>query len=155
MLDQTIRVFSEGLARALDRRTFLKRTAGTIASGIAALVMGPMLAANSRAIAAPLIPTVANCAPPGPYCNLDGQNEPNGCRGASCFQHVSSGQLLQCRVYYIYAITGCWTTSSGGGYWTCCDCTCTNGTTNASCGCAQYSGAGGAVPDLPDGGGSK
>ncbi len=144
MLDQTIRVFSEGLARALDRRTFLKRTAGTIASGLAALVMGPMLATNSRAIAAPLIPTVANCAPPGPYCNLDGVNEPNGCKGASCFQHYSNGQVRQCTPQYGYATTGCWTTLSGNGYWTCCDCNCSGG---SSCGCAQYTFAPGVFPD--------
>lgn len=147
MLEQKIRVISEGLARAIDRRDFLKRAGGTIASGVAALVLGPLVARQSSVHAAPMIPTVANCAPPGPYCNLDGMNEPNGCRGASCFQHVNSGQLLQCRVFYIYAVTGCWTTAAGGGYWTCCDCTCSNGTINASCGCAQYSGAGEPVPD--------
>jgi hypothetical protein len=152
MLEQKVRVLSEALARGVDRRTFLRRAGGAIVSGVAALVMGPALSNQAdKASASPLIPNVANCGPPGPYCNLDGQNEPNGCRGASCFQHVSSGQLLQCQVFYIYQVTGCWTTVSGNGYWTCCDCTCTNGAINASCGCAQYSRAGEPYPDIRQG----
>src|SRR5437868_3403088 len=105
MLEHTIRLRSEALARALDRRTFLRRSAATIVSALAALALRPLTVDRRPstvgvASASPRIPTVANCAPPGPYCNLDGVNEPNGCRGASCFQHVSGGQLLQCRVYY-------------------------------------------------------
>ncbi len=149
MLEQKIRVFSESLARAVNRRTFLKRAGGGIASGLAALVMGPAVLGQARSSASPLIPTEAYCSPPGPYCNLDGVNEPNGCRGASCYQHISQNQLLQCRIFYFYVTTGCWTTASGNGYWTCCDCECTNGTINTSCGCAKYSGAGEPVPDMP------
>jgi hypothetical protein len=90
------------------------------------------------------------CQPPGPYCNLNGQNNPNGCHGAHCFQHLYSGQVLQCQVYYQYYQAGCWTTAASGGYWTCCDCSC--GTPRVTtCGCAQFSA--GPTP-LPDGSGS-
>jgi hypothetical protein len=59
-----------------------------------------------------------------------------------------SGTVYQCRIYYIYQ-AGCWTTAATGGYWTCCDCQCTNGST---CGCAQFSSSPSPRPDLPDAG---
>ena len=152
MLEHKIRIISESLARGMDRRAFLRRAGGAIVSGAAALVLGPALTGRMPGAAAdPIIPTVANCSPPGPYCNLDGQNEPNACRGGACFQHVSSGQLLQCQIYG-YSGTGCWTTVSGNGYWTCCDCTCSNGIiNNVTCGCAQYSRVGAPYPNGPEG----
>jgi hypothetical protein len=151
MLEQRIRLISEALAREVDRRTFLRRAGGAVVAGVVALVMGPALTSSTAGVSAsPLVPNAANCSPPGPYCNLDGQGEPNGCREGHCFQHVSSGQLLQCRVYYtFYPTAGCWTTVSGNGYWTCCDCSCTNGAINANCGCAHYSRAGVPLPTEP------
>ncbi|HKP52776.1 MAG TPA: hypothetical protein VJ183_08980 [Chloroflexia bacterium] len=157
MFDQKIRVLSEGLARRLDRREFLKQTGTTMFAGIAALAAGHSLTGNAAASSgtnsrAPLIP---NCNPPGPYCNLNGNiQDPNGCHGGSCFQHRTGGQIYQCYVYYTYYSAGCWTTPTGGGYWTCCDCDCRNsaGQRVATCGCAQYST--GPVP-RPDGPGAR
>ncbi len=148
MLEQKIRVISESLARRVDRRTFLKNAGGVVVTSVVALAMGPSLGMRERktyaARPAPNVPNVANCGPPGPYCNLDGQNEPNGCRGGACFQHLSGGVVQQCQTDYFYQPAGCWTTPSGNGYWTCCDCFCTG---NVLCGCAQYTYATGVFPD--------
>ncbi len=146
-LEQRVRLLTEGLARAMDRREFLRRTGGTLFAGVAALAAGHMI--SSPAWAASRVPQVPQCAPPGPYCNLDGnRNDPNGCHGASCFQHLYKGQVLQCRVYYTYYQAGCWTTYVTGGYWTCCDCEC--GTPRiTTCGCAQFSANPYPRPDSP------
>ena len=142
MVERKIRAFSEVLARTVDRRTFLKRLGGSIVAGVATLALGPALAdsgakAASKALASPTI----SCFPPGPYCNINGVNEPNGCLNASppnysahCFQHLNGGEIRTCDLYYLYT-TGCWTTISGSGYWTCCDCQCSNG---SACGCASF-----------------
>jgi hypothetical protein len=153
MLEQRIRVISEALARGLDRRTFLRRTGGTIVAGVTALAVGPLLSKSAPGVsAAPIVPDRANCAPPGPYCSLDGSDDPNGCAGAHCFQYMSSGELLSCVVdYRFYPGTGCWTTIDGTGYWTCCDCSCTNTSgsiNNVSCGCAQYTRAAQPIPGV-------
>ena len=151
MLEQTTRIVSENLARSIDRRSFLRR-AGTVAfSGMAALMAGRMTPAfagvGGTSPSQPPPPLVPRCAPPGPYCNLNGVNEPNGCHGGSCFQHLNGGQVRQCRVFYIYQ-AGCWTTPDPtiGGYWTCCDCNCDGG---SSCGCAQHSSQPVPRPDGP------
>ena len=150
MFEQTTRVLSENLARALDRRTFLKRAGQATFGVVATLAAGHSLA--ERAAAATVGPRVdpmaPQCAPPGPYCNTGG-GILSGCHGAHCFQHLSGGQVLQCHVYYTFYQAGCWTTAVSGGYWTCCDCQCTGGPT---CGCAQFST--GPVP-LPDGPATK
>ena len=154
MLEQTTRIVSENLARAIDRRSLLKRMGETAFAGLAALAAGHLVVAPAAAHAGPgTVPRTPSCAPPGPYCNLDGTNEPNGCHGASCFQHLSGGTVYQCRVYYIYQ-AGCWTTAATGGYWTCCDCECLNssGTRVATCGCAQFNAGPQPRPDTPDGG---
>ena len=140
MLDKATRILSENLVRAIDRRDFLKRTGETVFAGVITLAAGHTLAPTALAGAQrPAPPAVPRCAPPGPYCNLDGNNsDPNGCHGGSCFQHRINGQVEQCRVYYSFYQAGCWTTADAGGYWTCCDCEC--GTPRlSSCGCAQFS----------------
>src|SRR5436309_1480854 len=136
MLERTTRLFSENLARAMDRRSFLKRTGEVAFGGMAALMAGHMVPALASAgsVSTSVGPGVPRCAPPGPYCNINGINEPNGCLGGTCFQHMVGGQIVQCRVNYCCYQAGCWTTASSGGYWTCCDCTCGS----ASCGCAQF-----------------
>jgi hypothetical protein len=154
MLEHRIRVISESLAREVDRRGFLRKVGGAIVTGVAAVVVGPGLGTQlRRASAAPILPNRARCAPPGPYCNLEGLSggldEPTGCRGAHCYQHRTSpgGPLLTCQVYYTFYATGCWTTADGGGYWTCCDCNCGS----ATCGCAQYNSTGGLPQPLVPG----
>lgn len=140
MLEKSTRLISESLARNMDRRNFLKRAGETVFAGMAALAAGqlvPSLALASSSSPSPIPTAVPSCAPPGPYCNLNGVNDPNGCHGSSCFQHLFQGKILQCRVFYIYQ-AGCWTTAAQGGYWTCCDCAC--GTPQiTNCGCAQFS----------------
>lgn len=139
MVGQKIRVVSETLARTMDRRGFLRRTGTTVVGGLMALAAGQALGGTSSAryIRQPKFPAVPSCTPPGPYCNLDGNGQdPNGCHGARCFQHLSGGTVYACRVYYTYYPQGCWTRAIDGGYWTCCDCECGGGGT---CGCAQFS----------------
>src|SRR4051812_48779506 len=123
-LNQTTRILSENLARAINRRTFLKRTSQSVFAGLMALAVGQALpgrAAAQRGGPQPPQPPNISCAPPGPYCNTGG-GDLSGCHGAHCFQHLYQGQAIQCRVYYAFYQTGCWTTSG----WTCCDCECYN-----------------------------
>jgi len=139
MFEQTTRVLSESLARAVNRRTFLKRASQGTFAVVATIAAGHGL--STRATAAKVGPQVdplaPQCAPPGPYCNLDGVNTPNGCHGAHCFQHMNAGVVRTCRVYYAFYPSGCWTYyNPTDGSWTCCDCRCDNGST---CGCAQFS----------------
>jgi hypothetical protein len=156
MFERTTRIVSENLARAIDRRSFLKRagetTFGVLAAVAAGHTMSGLASAAAGGVANPA--GTPQCAPPGPYCNT-GSGILSGCHGSSCFQHLFNGEVLQCRVFYIYQ-AGCWTTSSGGGYWVCCDCECYNsqGTGRRTCGCAQWSGTPNPRPDGPGAGGA-
>jgi len=94
------------LARALNRRTFLKRAGQATFGVVATLAAGHSLADRAAAMKNPsggpsTDPLVPNCAPPGPYCNTGGGNL-SGCHGAHCFQHLSSGVVVQCHVYYAF-----------------------------------------------------
>jgi hypothetical protein len=155
VLERTTRLLSEGLARTINRRTLLRRAGETTFLGMAALAAGHFTSGSASAHVKrdPAQPSTPSCAPPGPYCNLNGVNEPNGCHGASCFQHLNAGTVYQCRVYYQYYQAGCWTTAVTGGYWTCCDCECLNssGSRVATCGCAQFSSGPAPRPDGPGG----
>ena len=146
MFEQKTRIITENLARSINRRTFLRRTGEVAFVGMAALAAGKGLPAFAAKSTRPPQPTVPSCSPPGPYCNLNGISEPNGCHGSSCFQHLSGGTVQQCRVYYTYYQAGCWTTAVTGGYWSCCDCRCDN---NSTCGCAQFNGSPAPRPDAP------
>jgi len=149
MIEKTTRVLTENLARSINRRSFLRHAGEATFAGMAALAAGRGLPAFASAgVTQPPQPTTPSCSPPGPYCNLNGTNEPNGCHGGSCFQHMSGGNVRQCRVYYQYYQAGCWTTAASGGYWTCCDCSCDGGST---CGCAQFNGSPAPRPDGPGG----
>jgi hypothetical protein len=146
LFDHKLRVLTEGLARGFDRRTFLKKTGSALFAGVATLAAGQAFSGSAQAARVDRnVPMRPRCAPPGPFCNLDGNNEPNGCHGGHCFQHRSGATVYQCKVYYTFYAAGCWTTPDGSGYWTCCDCTCGGGGT---CGCAQYSMS---PPPLPAG----
>jgi len=157
MIEQTTRILTENLARSFNGRSFLRRTGETAFAGMIALAAGRSIPAFAGAgggtgtggIGSDTQPLVPRCSPPGPYCNLNGVNEPNGCHGGSCFQHMNGGQVQQCRVYYTYYQAGCWTTADGSGYWTCCDCRCDNGST---CGCAQFNQSPAPRPDGPGSG---
>jgi len=141
MFERTTRVLTENLARAMDRRAFVKRVGQVTFASVAALAAGQAMPLIASARERSPLPPVGSpqCAPPGPYCNTGG-GDLSGCHGGSCFEHLYQGQVVQCRLWYIYQ-AGCWTTPSGGGYWTCCDCQCyQNDVVVNSCGCAQYSG---------------
>ncbi|MBF6612348.1 MAG: hypothetical protein IVW55_04400 [Chloroflexi bacterium] len=155
MVEQKVRVLSEGLARAVGRRKFLQQTGATIFGGVAALAAGHVLGGSASAAGGPSpspnkIPSVPVCSPPGPYCNYEGgyPPQPDSCNGAHCFQHMYNGEILQCRVYYAYYQGGCWTATQGNGYWTCCDCACGD-PVQATCGCAMYSGSPIPLPSNP------
>jgi hypothetical protein len=138
MLDQRVRMFSEALARMVNRRIFLQRTGSAVASGVSAIALGSLLTKSTARAAAngPLVPGVPSCAPPGPYCNTGG-GDLSGCHGGHCYRHLYNGQVLACQIWYCCYAVGCWTTSAQGGFWTCCDCQC--GTPMVtSCGCAQF-----------------
>jgi len=136
-LERTTRLVTEGLARAVDRRTFIKRTSQAFFVGAISLAAGHGLAGRASAVGGPKPPTpTPNCAPPGPYCN-NGGGDLSGCHGAHCFQHLYQGQVIQCQIWQCCYQAGCWTSSGSGGNWTCCDCSC--GTPMVtSCGCAQF-----------------
>ena len=154
MIEKTTRIISENLARALDRRAFVRRAGEATFAGLAALAAGrmtPAFAVVGRRPKESAAPRVPRCSPPGPYCNITGVNNPDGCHGGSCFQHLVSGQIYQCRVYYQWYAAGCWTTADSGGYWTCCDCECGNPRV-ASCGCAQFNLSPQPRPDRPGAG---
>jgi hypothetical protein len=148
MFEQTTRLMSESLARAVNRRTFLKRTSQAFFVGALSLAAGHGLAGRAGAQGGPKPPDpTPNCAPPGPYCNTGG-GILTGCHGAHCFEHLYNGQVIQCRVYYAFYQTGCWTSGSGSSAWTCCDCSC--GTPQqTTCGCAQMAGAPAPLPSRP------
>jgi hypothetical protein len=145
MLEQKVKLFSEGLARSMNRRGFIKQSGTVIFGGLTAVAAGHMTLGDAlaRRVQPPEQPS---CAPPGPYCNT-GQGILSGCHGASCFQHLYNGQVLQCNIWQCCYQAGCWTTASGGGYWTCCDCECGGGITH--CGCAQFSSGPQPRPDGP------
>lgn len=158
MFDQKIRETTEALARTVSRRKFLAQMGTTVFGGVAALAAGQALAGS--AYASNLIGSgggkkgnpLISCSPPGPYCNIDGVSLPSGCNGGHCLRHLSGGQMLFCRVYYTYYQSGCWTTASSGGYWTCCDCECSatpGGPRVSTCGCAQFSTGPVPMPDAP------
>jgi hypothetical protein len=154
-LERVTRLASEGLARRIDRRVFLKRAGQTAFATIAAVASGHMTIGQAAARGGTKPPepvATPSCSPPGPYCNTGG-GILSGCHGAHCFQHLYNGQVYQCRVYYQYYQAGCWTTSATGGYWTCCDCECLNdgGQRVATCGCAQFSGSPSPAPAAPGG----
>lgn len=154
MFEQKVRVVSEGLARTMDRRKFLKGTGTTIFAGLAALAAGHAL--GSSAAASGKRPPLGGpqCAPPGPYCNSGG-GPLSGCNGGACFQHLHNGNMLQCVVMYGWYQSGCWTTPVGNGYWTCCDCGCGPNGGSPLCGCAQHSSEPVPRPDGPGQDGGK
>src|SRR5437016_7533506 len=108
MLEHSTRLISENLARALNRRSFLKKAGQASFLGLASLAAGQAFSSSASAGKAP--PNIS-CSPPGPYCNTGG-GVLTGCHGAACFQHLYNGQVLQCQVYYTYYTGGCWTSGS-------------------------------------------
>jgi hypothetical protein len=165
MLDDKVKVLSESLARALDRRRFIKSTGTAMFATIAAAAAGHFSVARASASLGSSKgssdtqppPWPPQCAPPGPYCNITGVSDGSGCAASrpyepsgSCFQHRVNGVIRQCVVIYNWYQAGCWTTPVSGGRWTCCDCGCGG----SMCGCAQFSTSPPPRPDSPLGAGA-
>src|SRR5947208_17141894 len=98
MLEQTARIVSENLARAIDRRIFLKRAGQAAFLGLVALATGQ--AVTTAAYASKDLP---NCAPPGPSGQA-GNHPTDACHAAACFQHMASGHIYQCPGLYTYPV---------------------------------------------------
>ena len=149
LFDHTTRVLSESLARAVNRRAFLKRASQTTFAGLATLAAGHILTSQTSAARQPgggpqpQTPFIT-CAPPGPYCNTGG-GDLSGCHGAHCWQHLYNGQVIQCQIWNAFYPVGCWTSGDG---WVCCDCQCGIPMVT-SCGCAQHNGQATPSPDRP------
>ena len=76
MLEKATRLFSENLARAIDRRSFLKRVGETTFAGVAALAAGHLVPSLAAAGTSPTaVPKTPSCSPPGPYCSVTGHKQ--------------------------------------------------------------------------------
>ena len=129
--DSKTRLLAEGIARAIDRRSFLKGATTTAFAFIAALVLGRFN--EGKALADN---NACTCYPPGPYCS--------NCRGADCYMNNGS----MCYINRLYYPTGCWSSYCTGrghapGYYLCCDCFCNGGSTQ--CGCRDFRTVGGPI----------
>lgn len=129
---------AEGIARAIDRRAFLRRLADVAFIGIAWTVLdwrnAPVAVGSHTAC---VIVAGQNCAPP---C---GQS----CPGSRCSGEICTGG---CSPHgcggYTDASHYCWCTQgncSTGGVWICCDCCCSDlGSCNGISQCASGGNAG-------------
>ncbi len=122
--DNKTRLLAEGIARAIDRRAFLKQASTTVFALIAALLLGRLN--EGKALADN---NACTCYPPGPYCS--------NCRGADCY--MDNGNM--CYINRLYYPTGCWSSYCNGrgrapGYYLCCDCFCNGGA--YQCGCRDF-----------------
>ena len=97
MFEQRPACSARDLARAVDRRTFLKRASQSTFAVLATVAAGHSLSrTRRRAAKRPQRESADLCAPPGPYCNTGG-GKLSGCHGAHCFQHLSqSGGPVPC-----------------------------------------------------------
>jgi hypothetical protein len=135
----------ETLARLLDRRRFLKGTAGTLFSLATASAIRIGQAENVYAAAHGYCPykthsSSCNCHPTmATYCNV---MDASYCSGYKCGKGCTSDHTD-------WSATGCWCTqqcTSGPGsvYYVCCDCKCPGG---MACTCAHaFSNNGGYIP---------
>lgn len=125
--------FGEGLARRMDRRRVLRRSA------VAAFGLASAWAVEGFAAPAEVAQTCAATSSRD-QCNLPGVGScgRKGCNGAAC--------KGACKLDTSWYETGCWCTLTGPtgpngaqGYYTCCDCRC-NGQ-RRSCGCSEWHAA--------------
>ncbi len=129
-------LLAEGIARAIDRRSFLKQASTTAFAFVAALLLGRL--SEGKALADN---NACTCYPPGPYCS--------NCRGADCYMHIGHS----CELYRYYYATGCWSSYCTGrghapGYYLCCDCTCSG---VGTCGCRDFRTGGPPITGSGDG----
>jgi hypothetical protein len=136
----------ETLARLLDRRRFLKGTAGTLFGLVTASAVGIGQSEYAYAAAHGYCPysthdSDCNCNPTNSiYCDM---MDPGYCSGYKCGSGCTHDRSD-------WSATGCWCTqqcASGGGtvYYVCCDCNCGG----ITCSCAHgFSRDGGFVPSF-------
>src|SRR6266487_1668954 len=120
----------ERFARAIDRRTMLRATAGGIFTGVTWLMVGPAVKAAATG-PCPNANETCSCDPPnGIYCT---QWSSSYCSGYAC----AGGCSYWTGVYS----DGCWCTKSCGTcqycYSKCCDCTCSHNGSRQHCGCRK------------------
>jgi hypothetical protein len=132
---------AEAIARKIDRRRFLSRSAGAIFAATAmatvAGIRAPFARASGNCPAHAGEYDSCSCHPPGPYCT---QWSSSFCSGAACAGGCSYD-------YFDYQADACWCTLDccylcGGcnsycGYWTCCDCKGCPGH-SGKCGCRSF-----------------
>ncbi len=125
----TTQRLAQSIARAVDRRSFLKQ-AGT---AVFAVLVG-VATGKFTQVAEAYTNSTCSCSPPGPYCT--------NCRGANCYQDSGHGTMEECRLNRNYYPSGTWTSYCTGGrgvvpgYFVCTDCFC--GASNYQCGCREF-----------------
>jgi hypothetical protein len=125
----------EVVARGIDRRRLLKRSAASIFGVVAAWAVEGIRPPSALARSCTSVSSSCACQPIGEFCNTIKEE---WCKKGAC-----SGA---CRFYdEIYEPTGCWCTRDCCyrdannrrvcGYYKCCDCKCPRGT---SCSCKHF-----------------
>jgi hypothetical protein len=124
-MESSIRRVSEALARQVDRRDFLKKSAASVFTVVTAASLGSLL---GRSTAYAITCTIVQ---PNDACHfLNGIC--GGCTGSTC----PPGTLSDCGGW----TNGCWCTEqfckpvNNWGYYECCDCK----VGVACCGCQQF-----------------
>lgn len=120
----------EVVARRIDRRRFMNRSAMTIFGAAAAFAVEGIRTRGVLAQTCQTTSSYCSCNPPnGRYCvNMS----PSYCSGASC----AGGCTWN---YTFYSSTACWCTTTCCffgyyGHYVCCDCTCAG----TACGCSAW-----------------
>lgn len=122
----------ETVARGIDRRRLLRRSAASVFGVVAAWAVEGIRPPSALARTCTSVSSSCACQPIGEFCNTI---DPNWCKKGACAGN--------CRFYdEIYEPTGCWCTrdccyrdannARVCGYYKCCDCKCPRGT-NCSC----------------------
>ncbi len=112
----------ESLARRVNRRRFLGRSAASVFGVVAAWAVAGGGSRSALASHCATTSSECQCHPPGGrFCSG------SQCSGADC----GSG----CTLYRGFYDTGCWCTlTCNGGHYRCCDCQCGD----TLCGCAEF-----------------
>lgn len=122
----------ETVARGIDRRRLLRRSAASVFGVVAAWAVEGIRPPSALARTCTSVSSSCACQPIGEFCNTI---DPDWCKKGACAGN--------CRFYdEIYVPTGCWCTrdccyrdannARVCGYYKCCDCKCPRGT-NCSC----------------------
>lgn len=128
----TIERLGEGLARRMDRRHVLKRTAAAVFGVTAAFATRGFSPDRALASACGAYDTGCYCNPAGgTYCTA---YDYNYCSGANCNTPCSAYTRVYPYTGGCWCTTGCNYGSGTCGYYMCCDCSCPEGL----CGCRQF-----------------